>query len=641
MGLLPDSCAVLTLRIPRVANDSIYIAVNDDLSQPTPYDVAAVFPVTTIGECDFDNNFAAFFFPYNPDIPDLGPDQLLCQSAELTLFAGEQDLIGYLWSTGDTGASISGVKAPAQVWVSATDICGIVWSDTLNLSLDLSTVANLGPDVAVCAGDSVTISLPGFDTYQWSANYVAPGCGACPEVRFTPAASGLLTVYVELNNGCYSADTIQISVRPVYDYSIDTSLCLGYVLDWFGSSILPGETRVFDLQTFQGCDSIVTVRVMARDTFATAETRIICHNETSSIFGQPVSVGGIYRQTFAALNGCDSTHTIQLTVRPPLSVALETDPSCGDENTGVAKAQVFGASPPFVYQWQPPLSDQPQLSGLPPGTYTLTVRDAVGCTEQASAVVTAYPPIAFELEIVDARCFGEKTGVIRLKSPDPNLLYNLNGSVFGPTMQFDSLFAGFYVVGAQDEYGCELVQTATVAEPPQVLVALPDDATLRFGEAFVIVGQVGGGSDLTYTWTPPIFLSCADCPNPLARPTETVTYTLVVRDAFNCTAEDQITLSVNPKADYYVPNIVSPNANTDLNALLTPNFGPAVDRVRLFQIYDRWGGLMHEARMSAPGDAALSWDPRKAGVGVYVWLLELELFDGGLLRLTGDVTVVR
>ena len=640
-GLLPDSCIVLTLRIPRVANDSIYLALNDDLSQPTPYDIASVFPVTTIGECDFVNNFTAFFFPYNPDIPDLGPDQIVCQSAVLTLTVGEQDMIAYFWSTGDTGSSVSGVKAPAEIWVSATDICGIVYSDTLRLALDSNTVADLGPDVFVCSGESVTLNLPGFDTYQWSANYVPPGCETCPQVTFVPQTDGVLTVYVELNNGCYSADTIQVNVYPVYDYSMDTSLCLGYTLDWFGTPLLPGETRVFDLQTFQGCDSILTVRVMAKDTFATAETRIICHNETSLIFGQPVNVSGTYLQTFTALNGCDSTHTIVLTVRPPLTLALDADPSCGDENTGALTAEVFGVSPPFEYQWQPPAANQPQLNGLPPGFYALTVRDAVGCTQQASVTVTAYPPIVFDLEAVNARCFGEKNGAIRLQSANPDLLFNLNGSVFRPTTQFDSLFAGSYIVGAQDEYGCEVIQPVVISEPPQVLAILPDDVTLRFGETFAITGQISGSSALIYNWMPPTFLSCADCLAPLARPTETMTYTLVVSDAFNCTAEDQITLTVNPKADYYVPNIVSPNANTDLNALLTPNFGPAVDRVRLFQVYDRWGGLMHEARMSAPGDVSLSWDPRRAAPGVYVWLLELELFYGGLLRLTGDVTVVR
>jgi hypothetical protein len=46
-----------------------------------------------------------------------------------------------------------------------------------------------------------------------------------------------------------------------------------------------------------------------------------------------------------------------------------------------------------------------------------------------------------------------------------------------------------------------------------------------------------------------------------------------------------------------------------------------------------------------PGDSSVAWDGRYNGSlvnpGVYVWLIEMELYDGSVLQKKGDLTVVR
>lgn len=49
---------------------------------------------------------------------------------------------------------------------------------------------------------------------------------------------------------------------------------------------------------------------------------------------------------------------------------------------------------------------------------------------------------------------------------------------------------------------------------------------------------------LKYTWAPTTGLSCTDCPNPRATPSVSTTYTVTVRDSFNCTYTDNIAVTV-------------------------------------------------------------------------------------------------
>jgi len=57
-------------------------------------------------------------------------------------------------------------------------------------------------------------------------------------------------------------------------------------------------------------------------------------------------------------------------------------------------------------------------------------------------------------------------------------------------------------------------------------------------------GFAPGGT--TYTWLPATGLSNPSIPNPIASPTTTTTYTLMVTDALGCSGMDMVTISVNP-----------------------------------------------------------------------------------------------
>jgi len=131
----------------------------------------------------------------------------------------------------------------------------------------------------------------------------------------------------------------------------------------------------------------------------------------------------------------------------------------------------------------------------------------------------------------------------------------------------------------------------------------------------------------------------------VVKPFKDIRYVLTVTDRNGCTATDAMALRVQRIIGVYVPNALSILPTTDENSRLELNFGPAVQRVTLLQVYDRWGTLLHEVRNALPGDQSQAWDGQYRGdpvlPGVYIWRLEVELVDGVVERYEGDVTVVR
>ncbi|MEZ4940185.1 MAG: FG-GAP-like repeat-containing protein [Saprospiraceae bacterium] len=695
--LPPDSCRTFMARLPRIANDSIFLVLNDNNSLGTPFSLAQDFPSTTIGECNFEDNIAALFFPYNPAVLELGPDTLICDNGTLLLNAAGTDLVSWAWHDGSNLATFAALDA-GQFAVTVTDVCGITQTDSRTIGIDSSTVLQLGPDQVICQGETVVLGQTGFDNYNWQPA-ASVDCATCPDVQAGPAASGDLVLRADLANGCFSIDTVYFTVNDTFNYSIDTTICYGRTVDWFGTEILPDESRTFALQTVAGCDSVVQVRVhgttvgtyqitvdtavclgsvlnyngqnfspgdehtfqlsaltgcdstvfvraIPKDTFATSEALVICGGETIPIFGQPQGVSGVYRQTFPAENGCDSTHTVQLTVLPVLDVALDATPACLDESNGLLEALVNGGTPPYSYGWSPPgAANSAQLPDIPAGNYSLTVTDASDCTETATAQVGNFPLIVFDLEADSVQCFGEQNGAIRVASADTTLVFNLDGGPFSQVDLFENLPAAQYAVTAEDIHGCAQTQQIQVAEPPAVVVSLPADATILLGDSILLNLFLPNAGLVTYFWENPAYLSCTDCPNPVARPLENIHYVLTVTNASGCTATDDMFIEVDRQLLTYVPNAMIPGAQTDLNGRFTLSFGPSVQLINRLQIFDRWGGLMHQALDVLPGDDTNAWDGTYRGKpvlpGVYVWVLELELVDGRTETLSGSLTVLR
>jgi CHU_C Type IX secretion signal domain/SprB repeat len=693
-----NQCVQVTLRVPRTAvvNDSIYLMLNDDHTIATPFTLAQ-FPSTTIGECRFNNNFTKFYYRYTPAQINLGADTIICDNATVALNAAGTDLSTWVWSTGATSNAITATDAGIFA-VTVTDVCDIGQTDSIQISIDSSTVVTIGPDQFICRGETVALGESGFDYYIWRPTSQV-SCGSCPNVTLTPAFTTTVTLEAGFSNGCFSRDTALITVYDTFYVKIDTTVCFGRSVTWNGFTLAPGQGQTVRFQTVNGCDSTVQVqvigttigtynftvdtavcvnrtinyggfvlapgdeqlynlsaitgcdstvllRVVPLDTFATAEAITICTGESYAIFGQNQNTSGVYQRTFAANNGCDSTHTVALTVQPPIALAVVPTPTCANEATGTLTANPGGGVPPYAYAWSAPNADnQPDVPMLPAGSYTLTLTDANDCTQTATATITAYPAQDYALTVDSVRCFGQSNGQIVVSSPDPTLLFSLDGQAFIGASTYGRLPAGDYVVQTLDPFGCSDTLDVAIGEPAALLLSLPPDTTLRLGDSMQLFIQTTAVGDVMFDWVNPAYLSDSSSLITQTRPQTSIRYALTITDTRGCTASDVMDLIVERIRQVYVPNAFSDAADDDINRQLIPGFGASVQTVRRFAVFDRWGDLVHEARQVPPGAAQLRWDGRirgqKAPAATYVWMMEVVLIDGTTEWYKGDVTFIR
>jgi Secretion system C-terminal sorting domain len=132
-----------------------------------------------------------------------------------------------------------------------------------------------------------------------------------------------------------------------------------------------------------------------------------------------------------------------------LVASITATPSCVGSNTGTVTASGAGGQScqAYSYLWSNGATTS-SLSGLAPGSYHLTLTDAAGCSDTASATVTAWP--------VGSVAITQNLGA--LVATPGFTAYQWNSSV-GPipgatSGQFTPLASGLYTVVATDSNGC-------------------------------------------------------------------------------------------------------------------------------------------------------------------------------------------
>ncbi len=95
--------------------------------------------------------------------------------------------------------------------------------------------------------------------------------------------------------------------------------------------------------------------------------------------------------------------------------------------------------------------------------------------------------------------------------------------------------------------GCSVKDTVVITGSNQVPLPTLTDKSICPGASTYIGGA--GSDDVTYSWSPTTGLSCTDCPNPLAKPDVTTTYTLL-GSGCSSVASTSMTVTVLPITDF-------------------------------------------------------------------------------------------
>ena len=233
-------------------------------------------------------------------------------------------------------------------------------------------------------------------------------------------------------------------------------------------------------------------------------------------------------------NGCPMATTTYTVTYDPSKPFLTTPTatattSCNGSN-GTVTLSYGGGTPPVTFLWSNGATTQ-NISGLAPGSYYVTVTDALGCTKSSAPVTVLAPtPTNLGQTIVNASCNGSSNGSITLsvtgKSPFTFLWSN------GKTTQnLINLAAGTYAVTVTNGDGCTTTSSYIITQPTIVsgTITATNETNAALNNGTASVTASGGTPVYTYLWS-------------TSATTQSVTglsrgvYTVTITDSNNCTA---------------------------------------------------------------------------------------------------------
>ncbi|MFN8397592.1 MAG: gliding motility-associated C-terminal domain-containing protein [Bacteroidia bacterium] len=118
------------------------------------------------------------------------------------------------------------------IWVTyqATNMYGCSAMDSAAFLVSALPLPAAGADTSICEGDSILIGLPMVQgqSYQWFLPNGNPG-GTTPQTAVAPATNSTYMVHVTNAQGCFTDDSVTISVSPspIVYAGVDDTICLG------------------------------------------------------------------------------------------------------------------------------------------------------------------------------------------------------------------------------------------------------------------------------------------------------------------------------------------------------------------------------------------------------------------------------
>jgi|GEM_PF-1081258 len=333
--------------------------------------------------------------PFNK-ILDLGPDRVVCDNGVFTFNAGS-GFARYRWQNGALDSVLT-TLLPGPYWVDVWDACGNLQSDTVTVTFAPATVLDLGEDRQGCDDLSGTFQRPEFfSRWVWTpADFIS--CDTCASVAAAPASSTSWVVVAQTDDGCISVDTLTFSIQDTLFFQIDTSICVGQVLELYGST-LPADTSAhfFFPAPGAGCDTLISVQVSGIDAPIAHLEATICAGQSYDFNGSMLPADTTATFLFPGVgSGCDSAVVVSVTSWPPLALTLPPDTTLRIGAALALKAEAAGVAP-LSFAWSPAGSLDCGDCAAPTATpdvttlYRLTVSDANGCTAQDSVLVSVDP----------------------------------------------------------------------------------------------------------------------------------------------------------------------------------------------------------------------------------------------------------
>jgi gliding motility-associated-like protein len=547
-------------------------------------------------------------------------------------------------SSGITNGQLVNCIVYTQALCSATDE-----SNSNTIAITVNQVVNPGIEITsstdtICNGEEVTFTAFTTDAganpvYQWQIDGIDVGTDQ-PILSTADLEEGQqITCTLSVTESC--ASSASITSEPISIF-ISQGLVPTISITSTATTLCEGQSATFTASgDNHGSDPVYEWFVNGISVGANTDELLIENiTEVQIVVCMVTNNEGCLNNNIAQSNEIIiniSNVEIEL-----LELAAE---NCGNAD-GLIEVVAIGGNAPYTYEWSNGINNS-LITNMVAGVYSLIVTDANGCSGTTSyELLNNGGPQISEVLVTGVDCSGENglaEVVIEDNSSEVNIeWFNADGELLSTSPFVQSLASGSYEIVVTNEYGCEVVETVIIEQVSPLIVAVNEDTRLDLGDIIRLEALVNTNQNISYEWFPAEGLSCTDCPNPIASPTSSIEYTVLVTNESGCTDSDKVFIQVIPDDKVFIPNAFSPNGD-GVNDFFTVYAGDNVSRIKTLRVFDRWGAEVFGNQDFSPNVEPEGWNGvykgKRMGEGVYVYFVEVEYIDGSTKIKKGDLSI--
>ncbi len=420
---------------------------------------------------------------------------VICSGASATLTASGGSL--YSWNTGVTSAGIIvNPTATAAYSVTVTNANGCSAAASRTVTVNAIPAAAIAPaTVAVCSGESATLTASGGVSYSWSAGV------ADANLPVSPAVTTVYSVIVTNANGCTAAAarTVTVNSQPV-------------------AAISPAAAAICN-----GASATLTASGGVSYAWSTGAA-------SASIVVNPSSAAN-YSVTVTDGNGCTASTSRSVTVNslPTASISPSSVAICRGSHASLT------ADGGISYSWNTGSTNASiNVNPINTASYSVTVTNSNGCTATASRTVIINPlPASSISPALVSICSGQSATL----TASGGVTYRWSNGAANASITVSPAITSGYAVTVTDANGCTAAtaRTVSVNALPTPAIA-PATAAICVGESATLTAS--GGT--VYSWS-----TGASNTSITVNPVSVTNYSVTVTGSNGCSAAASRTVTVN------------------------------------------------------------------------------------------------
>jgi hypothetical protein len=456
--------------------------------------------------------------------------------------------------------------------VTVTDASGCTALACANVTTSgaITVTATVVPTPCGITASTVQVNVSG-GTFPYAYNWTNTTTGATgqlsginmPAFVITNLAAGTISITVTDANGCSASTTVTVTQFQALTVSATAT-----------GAGCGGATGSATIDVLTGGNSAPYNYNWSNGTATGSGT---AQTEPFTVSGL---APGIYSFTVTNAAGCSATTTVVVPPGGGGSLTLITKhvcaPTCAGNN-GQFGISVIGGSAPYTFSWTGPVNGGPvtmdtvKIMNLLPGTYTITVTSAGGCS--ATTTATMLPPTEMFVAAVPTCATvcggndGKVTVGVLFGTPDYTYQWS-NGQESGTgtatTDEFviGGLTEGTYSITVTGSDACSKVVTTAVLPISSIVATAVASGAVGCeagSTASIVVNVSTGAGPYTYNWSNGVATGTGSASGNMFTISDLPvgTYTITITDASGCTGSTGVSIGGN------IGGVVFNDYNTD------------------------------------------------------------------------------